>query len=116
MIRAVAYCRVSTNKEEQLDSLEAQQQFFSDYAEKNGYCLIHIYADEGKSGTKMKNRTQLLRMLSDAMQQQYDLVLSRTSPVWPETPWIFSQVSGSSNPLVSRYSLSNYDQTTSESS
>ena len=69
MIRAVAYCRVSTNKEEQLDSLEAQQQFFSDYAEKNGYCLIHIYADEGKSGTKMKNRTQLLRMLSDAMQQ-----------------------------------------------
>ena len=36
MIRAVAYCRVSTNKEEQLDSLEAQQQFFSDYAEKMG--------------------------------------------------------------------------------
>lgn len=35
-MKAVAYCRVSTNKEEQLDSLESQQQFFLDGEVKNG--------------------------------------------------------------------------------
>ena len=74
-MRVVAYCRVSTNKNEQLDSLEAQQTFFAEYAKKNGYRLVHIYADEGKSGTKMKNRTQLLRMLSDAGRGEFDMVL-----------------------------------------
>ena len=47
MVKAVAYGRVSTNKDEQLDSLETQQSFFEEYARKNGYDLIKIYADEG---------------------------------------------------------------------
>ena len=74
-MKVVAYCRVSTNKEEQLDSLESQQKFFGEYSKRNGYSLIKIYADEGKSGTKMKNRTELLKMLSDANKGLFDVVL-----------------------------------------
>ena len=72
---AVAYCRVSTYKDEQLDSLEAQQKFFAQYAEKNGYTLTNIYADEGKSGTRLKNRTQLIKLLSDAELGIFEFVL-----------------------------------------
>jgi DNA invertase Pin-like site-specific DNA recombinase len=74
-MKAVAYCRVSTNKEEQLDSLESQEAFFLEYAKRNKYHLTKIYADEGKSGTKMKNRTQLLRLLSDAQCHSFEVVL-----------------------------------------
>ncbi len=49
-----AYCRVSTEKEDQLNSLDAQKSFFEEYATKNGHHLVKIYADEGISGTKLK--------------------------------------------------------------
>ena len=75
MREAVAYCRVSTNKDEQLDSLEAQQEFFQLYAQNHGYQLVEIYADEGKSGTRMRNRTELLRLLADAQERRFDTVL-----------------------------------------
>jgi DNA invertase Pin-like site-specific DNA recombinase len=51
-----AYCRVSTDKDEQLKSFEAQKDFFADYAQKNGHELVEIYADEGLSGTSTKKR------------------------------------------------------------
>ena len=41
-----AYCRVSTDKEDQLNSLEVQKQFFHEYAQKNNYTLARLYADE----------------------------------------------------------------------
>ena len=40
-----AYCRVSTEKEEQLSSLENQREFFEQYADKEGDTLVKIYAD-----------------------------------------------------------------------
>lgn len=116
MIRAVAYCRVSTSKEEQLDSLEAQQQFFSGYAQKNGYHLVHIYADEGKSGTKMKNRTQLLRMLSDAVQHQYDVVLIKDVSRLARNTLDFLTSIRKLKSFGIKVLFVNYDQTTSESS
>jgi DNA invertase Pin-like site-specific DNA recombinase len=71
----VAYCRVSTNKEDQLNSLETQKEFFEEYAQKNGYNLIKIYADEGISGTKTKNRTQFLRMMRDSENKLFEMVV-----------------------------------------
>ena len=50
-----AYCRVSTDKEDQLNSLEAQKEFFSEYTKRTGDNLVRLYADEGISGTKIKN-------------------------------------------------------------
>ena len=47
-----AYCRVSTDKEDQLNSLEAQKEFFAEYTKRTGDTLVGLYADEGISGTK----------------------------------------------------------------
>ena len=41
----VAYCRVSTDKEDQLNSLQTQKEFFSEYAEKNQDTLVRVYAE-----------------------------------------------------------------------
>ena len=73
-LRAAAYCRVSTNKAEQLDSYSAQQDFFKEYCQRHEFQLLRIYGDEGKSGTKMKNRKQLLdafEKLSEQIAQAY---------------------------------------------
>lgn len=68
----VAYCRVSTDKEDQLNSLEAQKEFFEEYAKNTGENLVHVYADEGISGTKIKNRKEFLRMMSDAQKGVFE--------------------------------------------
>lgn len=71
----VAYCRVSTDKEDQLNSLEAQKAFFAEYTTRTGDTLIRLYADEGISGTKIKNRKEFLRMMSDAEHGLFDMVV-----------------------------------------
>lgn len=61
-----AYCRVSTDKDDQLLSLKAQKEFFEEYAERNNYELVGLYTDEGISGTKLKNRKAFNKMMQDA--------------------------------------------------
>ena len=70
-----AYCRVSTDKEDQLNSLEAQKEFFSEYTKRTGDVLVRLYADEGISGTKTKNRKEFLRMMADAEHHLFDIVV-----------------------------------------
>ena len=70
-----AYCRVSTDKSDQLNSLEAQKKFFAEYTEKNGHNLVRLYADEGISGTKIKNRKEFLRLMRDAQHGLFDMVV-----------------------------------------
>ncbi len=70
-----AYCRVSTNKEDQLNSLEAQKEFFAAYTKRTGHNLVRLYADEGISGTKTKNRTEFLRMMDDAEHGLFEMVV-----------------------------------------
>lgn len=70
-----AYCRVSTDKTDQLNSLDAQKKFFSEYTEKNGHNLVKLYADEGISGTKIKNRKEFLQLMKDAGQGLFDMVV-----------------------------------------
>ena len=70
-----AYCRVSTDKEDQLNSLEAQKQFFTEYTQRTGNTLVRLYADEGISGTKIKNRREFLRMMTDAERHLFDMVV-----------------------------------------
>jgi len=61
-----AYCRVSTDKADQLNSLETQRKFFIQYAERSGHRLVRLYADEGISGTKIRHRKEFQRMMADA--------------------------------------------------
>lgn len=70
-----AYCRVSTDKEDQLNSLETQKEFFLEYTKRTGDKLIKLYADEGISGTKIKNRKEFQRMLADAEKGLFDMVV-----------------------------------------
>lgn len=115
-MKAVAYCRVSTNKDEQLDSLESQQTFFAEYAKRNELELIHIYADEGKSGTKMKNRTELLRLLSDAKKDLFETVLIKDVSRLARNTLDFLTSIRSLKALGIKVIFVNYDQTTSDSS
>lgn len=74
-MKIAAYCRVSTDKADQLNSLEAQKEFFSEYTQRTGDVLVKLYADEGISGTKIKNRKEFLRMMSDAEKGMFDMVV-----------------------------------------
>ena len=116
VMKVVAYCRVSTNKEEQLDSLESQQKFFGEYSKRNGYSLIKIYADEGKSGTKMKNRTELLKMLSDANKGLFDVVLIKDVSRLARNTLDFLTSIRKLKALGIKVIFVNYDQTSSDSS
>ena len=74
-MRIAAYCRVSTEKDEQLDSLKNQKIFFKEYAERNGHNLIRLYADEGISGTSLKKRDQFVRLIQDAELGLFEMVV-----------------------------------------
>lgn len=75
VMNVVAYCRVSTDKSDQLNSLETQKDFFESYCERNGLVLIHTYADEGISGTKTKNRTEFLQMMRYARKGLFEQII-----------------------------------------
>jgi DNA invertase Pin-like site-specific DNA recombinase len=70
-----AYCRVSTDKSDQLNSLDAQKAFFSEYTSKTGDTLARLYADAGISGTKVKNRKEFLKMMADAEMGVFERVV-----------------------------------------
>ena len=74
-MKIAAYCRVSTDKTDQLNSLETQKRFFTEYTQKTGDELVQLYADEGISGTKTKNRKEFLRLMRDAEQGRFDQVV-----------------------------------------
>ncbi len=68
-MRLGVYCRVSTDKLDQLNSLETQKMFFEEFAEKNNHTLVKIYADEhviiGTSGENLvKSRGSALVPIS----------------------------------------------------
>lgn len=77
-LRAAAYCRVSTDQTDQLNSLANQQKYFRDYIESHpDWQLVEIYSDEGISGTSTKNRTNFNRMIADAENRKIDLILTK---------------------------------------
>ena len=75
VMKIAAYCRVSTEKEAQIDSLEKQIEFFNEFTKKNGYELYKLYADEGISGKQIKHRKQFQQMMIDAKAKKFDKVV-----------------------------------------
>lgn len=71
-MKAAAYIRVSTDKEEQQSSLENQREFFESYIPKKGDELVAIYCDKGKSATKMQNRKDLQRLRKAAKRGEFE--------------------------------------------
>ena len=74
-MKIAAYCRVSTDKDEQLDSLNHQKFFFVQYAKRSGHELFRLYADEGISGTSLKKRSEFQRLLKDAELGLFEMVV-----------------------------------------
>ena len=73
-----SYCRVSTDKEDQANSFEAQQHYFRNYIRSNpDWQLYKIYADEGISGTSTKKRTQFNQMIADAREGKFEMILTK---------------------------------------
>lgn len=77
--RVAAYCRVSTDTDEQLGSFEAQVRAYTALIEaKPGWELAGIYADEGISGTQAAGRPQFLRMIQDCEEGKIDLIITKS--------------------------------------
>ena len=77
-LRVAAYCRVSTDKEDQKNSLAAQREFFLSYIKEHpGWSLVGVFADEGLSGTSTQKRPQFTEMVRQAMEGEIDLVLTK---------------------------------------
>lgn len=76
--RVAAYCRVSTDNEDQANSFESQQRYFSQYIERNpDWELYAIFADEGISGTNTKKRKEFNRMIECAKNGDFDLIITK---------------------------------------
>lgn len=77
-MRIAAYCRVSTEQEEQINSFESQKCYFREYIKnREGWELYEIYADEGITGTSTEKRAAFNRMMHDARQHRFDLILTK---------------------------------------
>ena len=77
--RVAAYVRVSTDGEEQLQSFRSQKQYYQDKISQNkDWALVGIYADEGITGTKTKNRDNFLKMVEDSMNGMIDIILTKS--------------------------------------
>ena len=77
--RVAAYCRVSTDFEEQQSSFKAQKDHYTDKINRqHGWSMAGIYADDGISGTAMKNRKEFMRMMRDCEKGKIDTVLCKS--------------------------------------
>ena len=77
--RLAAYCRVSSDSEDQLHSFAAQVCYYTNYEKQNPDVeLVGIYADEGLSGTSMKNRSELQRLIQDCQKGKIDRIVTKS--------------------------------------
>ena len=78
-LRVAAYCRVSTDDEEQLTSYEAQKNYYTDKIMTNpNWTMAGIFADEGITGTSARKRPEFLKMIHQCKQKKIDLVLVKS--------------------------------------
>lgn len=78
MIKVASYCRVSTDQNDQVNSFETQKAYFREYIHRNSHWeLYDIYADEGISGTSTKKRKEFNRMMNDAYEGKFQMIVTK---------------------------------------
>lgn len=78
-LRVAAYCRVSTNSEEQLNSYENQKAYYTEKIMTNpDWTMVDVFADEGKTGTSACKRKDFLRMIRQCRQGKIDMILAKS--------------------------------------
>ena len=76
-IRVAAYCRVSTDSEDQLQSYKAQVAYYTEAIAKNPkWKMVDVYADEGLTGTRTEKRVNFNRMMRDCDRGRIDYILT----------------------------------------
>ena len=77
--RVAAYCRVSTDEEEQINSYETQCQYYDEYiAGHEDWKKVKVFADEGISGTQAKKRPEFLKMIRYCRRGSIDIILAKS--------------------------------------
>lgn len=78
-LRVAAYCRVSTDSEEQLTSYKMQKKVYTEMIQaKKEWCFAGIYADEGISGTRADKRTEFQRLMKDCKKGKIDYIITKS--------------------------------------
>jgi DNA invertase Pin-like site-specific DNA recombinase len=78
-LRVAPYCRVSTNSEEQLDSYQAQIEYYTEkIAAQQEWTMVDMFADEGKTATSTKKRKDFLRMIKACEKGKVDLIITKS--------------------------------------
>lgn len=78
-LRVCAYCRVSTDNEEQLNSYQSQLKYYDEKINsKSEWQFAEIYADEAITGTLDFKRTEFMRMIADSMSGKIDMILTKS--------------------------------------
>ncbi len=77
-LRVAAYARVSTDKDDQANSLDNQRNYFTDYITRHeGWQLVNVFYDEGISGTQTKKRKGFMEMIAEAEAGEIDLIITK---------------------------------------
>lgn len=77
--RVAAYCRVSTDSEEQLTSYKTQKKVYTDMiAARKDWSIVDIYADEGISGTLAEKRPRFKKMIEDCLAGKIDYIVTKS--------------------------------------
>ena len=78
-LRVAAYCRVSSDSDDQLNSFAAQNRYYTTLiASKDNWALVDIYADEGITGTSAQKRADFQRLMADCRRGLIDRVLTKS--------------------------------------
>lgn len=78
-LNVAAYCRVSTDQEEQESSYEAQIGYYTEKIKNNAeWTLAGIFADEGITGTQAKKRPEFMKMIRLCRQRKIDVILTKS--------------------------------------
>ncbi len=79
IFRVCAYCRVSTDSEEQMTSFRLQKEHYEQLSSQHpNWNLLHIFADEGISGTSQKHRDEFRDMIQRCEAGEFDLIVTKS--------------------------------------
>lgn len=77
--QVAVYARVSTNKDDQLESVEAQKDYYTKYISgRSDWMFAGLYSDQGLSGTSYNKRKEFNRMITDALMGRFDLIITKS--------------------------------------
>ena len=78
-LRVAAYCRVSTDSDEQATSYDAQIEHYTEYISKNpDWVLAGVFADDGITGTNTKKREEFNRMIDECHAGNIDMIITKS--------------------------------------